>query len=264
MNVRYPPSRLASWAAAIALAATLIAALLAPPRARSAPLPRHSTLLSVATTRPASQPARPGLAAYVIKPAYEKAISQFETSATTRPVKIGGTVFIGSSSFTRWKTLEKDMAAFDAVNRGFGGSRSDDILYYASRILTPLRPTRIVYYCGGNDLASKRSAEIVIENFKLFVTVVRHELPAAQIYFVAQNVTPKRAVYAEGDREINQAIAAWAMKVPGVHYLDAQTGLLDAGGNPRPDLFVKDGIHLNDDGYRIWKANIERELGRGT
>jgi lysophospholipase L1-like esterase len=259
MNARYLPSRVAVVAAALALAATLIAALLAPPRARSAPLSRQPTLSS-ATTRPTSQPARPGLAAYVVKQAYEKAIAQFETSATTRPVKIGGTVFIGSSSFTRWKTLEKDMAAFDAVNRGFGGSRSDDILYYASRILTPLRPTRIVYYCGGNDLASKRSAEIVIENFKLFVAVVRRELPAAEIYFVAQNITPKRAVYANGDREINQTIAAWAGTVPGVHYLDAQAGLLDSNGNPRPELFVKDGIHLNEDGYRIWRANIEREL----
>jgi lysophospholipase L1-like esterase len=214
----------------------------------------------VAAARATTEPTGPGLAAYKVKPAYEKAIKQFEIVATTRPSPTGGTVFIGSSSFTRWKTLEKDEARFKAINRGFGGSRTDDVLYYAHRLIAPLKPTRIVYYCGTNDLASKRPAATAVANFEAFVTAARQESPGVEIFFVAANVTPKRTMFSLGYRQVNAEVAQWARTVPGVHFIDATVGLVDAKGQPKPELFVKDGIHLNDQGYKIWRANIERAL----
>jgi lysophospholipase L1-like esterase len=226
----------------------------AQPKTAIRPVPKPAPV--AATTEPTG----PGLAAYKVKPAYEKAIKQFETVATTRPSPTGGTVFIGSSSFTRWKTLEKDEARFKAVNRGFGGSRTDDVLYYAHRLLAPLKPSRIVYYCGTNDLASKRPASTVLANFEAFVTAARQESPGVEIFFLAANVTPKRTMFSSGYRQVNQEVAAWARTVPGVHFVDSTVGLVNDKGQPKPELFVKDGIHLNEQGYKIWRGNIERAL----
>lgn len=228
--------------------------------ARSAPKVAVQPVATPAPVTATTEPTGPGLAAYKVKPAYEKAIAQFETVATTRPSPTGGTVFIGSSSFTRWKTMEKDLAKYKAINRGFGGSRTDDVLYYAHRLLAPLKPTRIVYYCGTNDLASKRPAATAVANFEAFVTAARQESPGVEIFFLAANVTPKRTIFASGYRQVNQEVAKWAATVPGVHYVDATAGLVDDKGMPKGDLFVKDGIHLNDQGYKIWRANIERAL----
>lgn len=228
--------------------------------ARSAPKVTVQPVAKPAPVAATTESTGPGLAAYKVKADYEKAIKLFETVATTRPSPTGGTVFIGSSSFTRWKSLEKELAKYTAINRGFGGSRSDDVLYYAHRLLAPLKPTRIVYYCGTNDLASKRPAATVVANFEAFVTAARQESPGVEIFFLAANVTPKRTIFATGYRQVNQEVAKWAATVPGVHYVDATVGLVDDKGMPKGDLFVKDGIHLNEQGYKIWRANIERAL----
>jgi len=207
-----------------------------------------------------TQPSDSRLAAYKVQPKLETAIKRFETTATTQPAKTGGTVFIGSSSFTKWKTLEKDMAQFDAVNRGFGGSHTDDLLYYARRILQPLQPARIVCYCGGNDVDQGRPAETIAANIQAFMKVVRQDFPGVKVYYFATNYTPKRAKRAGVIRDVNQAVQRWAQTTSDVIYVDAMTGLLDAEGNPMATLFLKDGIHLNADGYRIWQANITKAL----
>lgn len=218
---------------------------------------------SAPTTKPTTAPAismKPGLAAYRVSANWEKAIATFEQVATTRPAKVGGTVFIGSSSFTKWKTLEKDMAQFDAVNRGFGGSKSDDVLYYAKRILAPLKPTRIVYYCGSNDLAAKRPASTVTENFKLFVKLVRTFDPDVKIYFIAENAGPKRVPFTKAFDETNEMVKAYCAKTPNLTFIDARDGLFNDDGSPKAELFLKDGVHLNDAGYQIWMKHIKAAL----
>ena len=210
-----------------------------------------------------TQPALPnfiGLAKYRVTPSFESAVKKFESSAATQPVRIGGTVFLGSSSFTRWKTMEKDMAQFDAVNRGFGGSRTDDILYYAHRILSPLAPKRIVYYCGGNDIDRKRSPDIAVGNVKVFAAQVRSEFPGVKIYFVSTNYTPKRAPITNNIRLMNEAIEAWAKTQSDIFYIYAMDGLIDGNNKANPKLFMPDGVHLNPDGNKIWMVNISREL----
>ena len=211
--------------------------------------------------KPATQPSGLGIVGYKVQDKWEKAVATFETIATTRPSKVGGTVFIGSSSFTRWKTLEKDMAQFDAVNRGFGGSRTDDVLYYAERILKPLKPTRIVYYCGSNDLGTKRTAEVAFSNFKSFVELVRKDFPECKrVYYVANNAAPKRGPYAAEFEKLNGMTAAWAAQQRDVQFVDARGGLFDAEGKPIANLFLKDGVHLTPEGNKIWMAHIAEAL----
>lgn len=46
------------------------------------------------------------------------------------------------------------------------------------------------------------------------------------------------------------------------HYVDTATPMLGKDGKPRPDLFAKDGLHLNKAGYREWNAVVKRWLER--
>ena len=211
---------------------------------------------STTTTSPTTFSLTAGLSGYKMVSGFETAIKQFEKSAVTQPVKTGGTVFIGSSSFTRWKSMEKDMAEFDAVNRGFGGSKSDDLLFYEKRILKPLQPRQIVYYCGGNDVDKKRSADVVISNIQSFIQVARKDFPGVKIYYVATNYTPKRIAMTNTVRQINRTMEQWAKSTTDVIYIDAMPGLVDDEDKAIPQLFVKDGVHLNASGYRIWQSNI--------
>ena len=39
-------------------------------------------------------------------------------------------------------------------------------------------------------------------------------------------------------------------------------GLLDADGRPRAELFLADGLHLNAQGYALWRRLVGAYLGR--
>jgi lysophospholipase L1-like esterase len=43
-------------------------------------------------------------------------------------------------------------------------------------------------------------------------------------------------------------------------YVDATDTIMTADGNFRPELFRKDGIHLNRDGQRLWGAIIKNAI----
>jgi hypothetical protein len=65
-------------------------------------------------------------------------------------------VFTGSSSITFWSTLEQDMNPLPVINRGFGGSRLNDVVYYAPRLVVAYRPRAVVLFAGTNDLAGSK------------------------------------------------------------------------------------------------------------
>ena len=45
-----------------------------------------------------------------------------------------------------------------------------------------------------------------------------------------------------------------------LHFIDVATPLLKANGTVMDDVFVDDGLHLNDKGNRIWAAAIKSSL----
>jgi lysophospholipase L1-like esterase len=52
----------------------------------------------------------------------------------------------------------------------------------------------------------------------------------------------------------------WTKKQKNVKYIDVWTPLLDASGQPKSDIFIEDGLHLNKKGYEIWAATIKPYL----
>src|SRR5882757_5846520 len=63
-------------------------------------------------------------------------------------------LFVGSSSFTKWKDVADYFPGYTIINRGFGGSSIPDVIRYANDIIFPYHPKQIVIYCGENDLAA--------------------------------------------------------------------------------------------------------------
>ena len=99
-------------------------------------------------------------------------------------------MFVGSSIFRLWKTLEFDMCPLPIVNRTFGGSKTWEVLYYADRLIIPDRPKIIVYYCGSNDINAGSDAKEIKERFQIFVEYLRTHLPQTQVCFVSINRAP--------------------------------------------------------------------------
>jgi lysophospholipase L1-like esterase len=51
-----------------------------------------------------------------------------------------------------------------------------------------------------------------------------------------------------------------AAKTSYLHYIDVASHLVSADGSIRSDLFRRDQLHLNAEGYEIWNREIRRAL----
>lgn len=187
---------------------------------------------------------------------WEASIRKFEQADAAHPPVPDGVVFVGSSSIVKWTTLERDFPGQRVVNRGFGGSELADSAHYAARLVLPHRPRVVVLYAGENDLQAGKTVESVHEAFRLFCARVHAALPQTRIIFISIKPSPSRMKIHGQVKAANQLIAQTCAADPRLVYADVHRLMLDAAGNPRPELFVKDQLHLNADGYALWTPVI--------
>jgi len=177
-------------------------------------------------------------------------------------------LLIGSSSFTMWKDVQDYFPGYTIVNRGFGGSTLLDQIRYANDIIFPYEPKQIVIYCGENDLASSDtvSAAMVEDRFKQLYQIIRAK-SKAPILYISMKPSPSRRHLFQKMREANQSIALFLSQSDILHSvtsknrcIDVHQKMLTTAGEPIPELFLADSLHMNAKGYSIWKKEIEPYL----
>lgn len=191
--------------------------------------------------------------------AWEASIQKFETQDRLNPPPEEVIVFTGSSSITFWSTLEQDMLPLPVINRGFGGSRINDVVYYAARIVIPYRPRAVVLFAGTNDLAGskRKTAQEVFTGYRAFVQIVHAALPATPIYYIAITPTPARWQQWPLVQEANRLIQVYTETDARLRFIDLTEVILGPDGKPRRELFRIDRLHPNQKGYVKWTAAIK-------
>ncbi|MEZ6127335.1 MAG: GDSL-type esterase/lipase family protein [Planctomycetaceae bacterium] len=183
---------------------------------------------------------------------WEPNIQKFEQKIADGTSKPGSILFIGSSSIVKWD-LAKWFPDRALVNHGFGGSEISDSLHYFDRAVTPLKPAMIVMYAGDNDIAKGKTAEIVHRDFNAFAARVKTELaPGTKLAFIAIKPSAKRWNLSPEMAKANALIAKDCAADDQLLFIDVWTPMLTGEGPPPDKWFVKDGLHLSDEGYRLW------------
>lgn len=191
---------------------------------------------------------------------WEDEIAAFEASDRQQMPPENAVLFVGSSSIRMWETLQEDFASVPVINRGFGGSEIEDATHYADRIVTPYAPRMIVLYAGDNDVAAGNTAETVLADFQEFVEVVRDELPAVPIAFLAIKPSLARWSTADTMQTANAMVASYVDGREGLSFIDVWTPMLNDDGTPRHELFLEDGLHMNAEGYALWAELVRPYL----
>jgi lysophospholipase L1-like esterase len=192
---------------------------------------------------------------------WKDAIEKFKQADAAQWPAPGGVVFVGSSSIVKWTTLEQDFPGEKIIKRGFGGSELADSVHYAQQIVTPYKPRAVVVYAGDNDLSAGKTPERVFSDFKAFVAQVHASVPNARIVFIAIKPSPARWKIHEKGEQANALIAAECAKDPKrLRFVDIWPAMLDPKGQPRPELFVADKLHMNAEGYKIWTPLVAAQL----
>jgi lysophospholipase L1-like esterase len=190
---------------------------------------------------------------------WEKDIAAFEKRDKETPPPRDAVLFAGSSSIRRWD-LKKSFPDLDAINRGFGGSQIADSTHFAPRVIVPAAPRLIVFYAGDNDVAAGKSPEQVADDFQAFTALVHKELPKTKIVFISIKPSPARWVLVDKQRKANELVEAFCKKNDFLNYLDVTGPMLGDDGKPKKELFVDDGLHLNDKGYELWASLVKPYL----
>ncbi|MBL8240624.1 MAG: hypothetical protein JNM66_24610 [Bryobacterales bacterium] len=193
---------------------------------------------------------------------FAAAIESFLESDKHNPPPKGGILFIGSSIFRQWKTLEQQMAPLPVFNRAFGGSQTNDILHYMDQVVLPYAPKIIVYYCGSNDINAGLEAEAIAQRYATFADRVHARLPETRIFFVAINRAPQKRAKWDVVDAANGIVERRSRTDRRLGYIDVNPALFDKAGQPRLELYQKDQLHFLEPAYAEFTAIIRPVIER--
>jgi lysophospholipase L1-like esterase len=194
---------------------------------------------------------------------FDPEIEQFDSLLATEEEARGGIVFTGSSSIRKWESLQTDMAPLPVANRGFGGAIIKQVTNYSGRMIVPLSPKLVVFYCGENDIANdKYPAQMPLADFKTFTVGLRARLPQAGILFVSMKPSPLRWQYWPKFKEANRLIEDYIATQERMWYVDVSKAMLGSNGRPLNHIYLSDSLHMNPEGYTIWTNILKPEVAR--
>ncbi len=135
-----------------------------------------------------------------------------------------------------------------------------DSIYFADRIILKHEPRVVVLYAGDNDLAKGKTPERVTSDFRQFVATIHKAQPDTKIVFIAIKPSIARWKLIDEVRAANSAVAEICSKNASLEFVDIDTPMLGDDGKPRPELFLKDGLHMTKAGYEIWSDLVRPHI----
>ena len=187
--------------------------------------------------------------------------SDIETFAERGVGEPESLLFVGSSSIRFWGELAEDMTPVPVINRGFGGSKIGDVVHYAETLFQADNPRAIVIFVGTNDMTPQqiKSVGTMTAGLSTMMSALRKQHPDVPVYYIAITPSPLRWVIWDEAVSVNEAIQTLILQMPNTHFIDTGEALI-SDGEPNPDSYVFDRLHLSAKGYDIWAEIIRSRL----
>jgi lysophospholipase L1-like esterase len=194
---------------------------------------------------------------------FREQIDAFQTWDGKNSAVENAVLFVGSSSIRLWPTA-LSFPDLPVLNRGFGGAHISDVNHFFDLVVKRHGPSIIVFYAGDNDIAAGKSPVQVFEDYREFVEKVRGSLPGTAVVYLP--IKPSLARWNMWPRmaETNALIYEYSDGAEDLSWIDTATPMLGDDGKPRRELFVLDGLHLNETGYELWNSIVGPQLASMT
>ena len=111
----------------------------------------------------------------------------------------------------------------------------------------------MVLYEGENDIAKDRDPQLIVNTFRHFIERVHEDLPACRIYVLSIKPSIKNWDRWPQTVVLNRLLAEECEKKETLVFVDVATAMLDHDGQPRPELYLEDRLHMSEAGYAIWR-----------
>jgi len=169
-------------------------------------------------------------------------------------------LFVGSSSIRKWADMQVAFGNYNVINRGVGGMVINDIIFYLNDIVFPYEPRQIVLYVGENDIINEAStADTILNQTISLFRAIRAKMPDVPIVYIAMKPSPSRDKYQSKAIHANNLIRQFLAEDKKTVFVDIFPLMLK-DGKSRPELFVSDMLHMNQQGYTIWDNAVKPYL----
>jgi lysophospholipase L1-like esterase len=165
-------------------------------------------------------------------------------------------LFAGSSSIRMWQT-RLAFPEYSVINRGFGGAHISDVVYFYEQVIKKYQAGFIVFYAGDNDIAAGKPVEQVFEDYRKLIGMIKQDNPDCKLIYLPIKPSISRWSFWEKMAEVNNRIRKYNQENNTLYYLDLATPMLGESGQPKENLFIEDGLHLNAEGYALWQSLLQ-------
>lgn len=169
----------------------------------------------------------------------------------------GEIIFLGDSliDICEWNELFQNPLI---KNRGISGDTTYGVLNRLEEI-TEAKPSKVFIMLGINDIGKCRPTQNIIEDYEKILNKIKTDSPSTKIY--VHSVLPinkdKFITHTKVEEilDFNNALSKLSDKVQ-VQYIDLYPLFVTSDNKLNPK-YTTAGIHLNGDGYLIWKEAIK-------
>lgn len=190
---------------------------------------------------------------------FELEIQNLEKSIENQKDLIDPIVFYGSSTIRLWKGMKNDFNGLNVINLGFGGALIKDLSKNFSRLFRKIKPSVIVLYLGGNDLTLGYSAEKIVEKIKNFLELVFKNYPNIKIINMSIKPSFERINDIKKIEKINSLMTEESSRNKSLIQLNFYEKIINKGVINQ-SLYLRDGLHFNDLGYKILVNEVKLAL----
>ena len=166
-------------------------------------------------------------------------------------------LFTGSSSIVMWKNIRDQFPDNKIINNGFGGSQMHELLYFLEELVINYKPAKVFIYEGDNDISEGRTTNNIMKSTKKITRIIKHKLPGTKIYYISPKPSIARWELKEQYISLNTRLNKYALKNKGVFFIDVWNPMLTEDGSLNSELFISDGLHMNQKGYEIWSKAVK-------
>ena len=195
---------------------------------------------------------------------WEKDIKKLESLDKNENYNDNKILFIGSSSIRRWNSIKQDLAPYEPIKRAYGGARYSDLIHFTERLVSPHKVKAICIFVanditgGKNDLSPKEVLNLV----KFIVKKIRKSHKNKPIFFIETTPTSKRWKVWDKISKANDLIKDFSSLNKNIFYINTRSFYIKSNGMPDDNFFVKDKLHLNNKGYKLWAKIIKESFDK--
>lgn len=182
-----------------------------------------------------------------------------------KPITSDDIVMLGNSLTENGGDWSARLGVEHVVNRGIIGDEAMGV-YDRLHLILPGQPAKLFLMIGVNDISHDLSSEEIARRVEMVVERIRRESPSTQLY--VQSLLPFNESFHRYKRldgkshmvgEINTRLKEVAKRHK-ARYIDLHSRFCAKGSQSLPAEYTTDGLHLNEEGYKIWVKELRKHL----